>query len=40
MKSIIKHLAPDYFFNFSTFCILNVYNTGTKYVKSMKQSTF
>ena len=29
-----------FFFNFGTFCILNVNNTGTKYVRFMKQTTF
>ena len=30
----------NYFFNFSTFCIQNVNNTGTKYVRIMKQTAF
>ena len=34
-------LAPDkYFFYFSTFCIYNVNNAGTKYVIIMKQTAF
>jgi len=28
------------FFNFSTYCIQNVNNTGTKYVRIMKQTAF
>ena len=30
----------NYFFNFSTPCILNVDNTGTKYVRIMIQTAF
>jgi hypothetical protein len=30
----------NYFFNFSTPCILNVNNTGTKYVRIIKQTAF
>ena len=30
----------NYFFNFSTLCILNVNNTGTKQVRIMKQTAF
>ena len=30
----------NYFFNFSTHCILNVNNTGTKQVRIMKQTEF
>jgi len=30
----------NYFLNFSTRCILNVNNTGTKYVRIMKQTAF
>jgi len=34
-------LAPElFFFNFSTSCIKNVNNTGTKYVRIMKQTAF
>ena len=29
-----------FFFNFSTACIQNVNNTGTKYVRIMKQTAF
>jgi len=32
--------SRNYFFNFSTSCIQNVNNTGTKYVRIMKQTTF
>ena len=30
----------NYFFNFSTLCVENVSNTGTKYVRIMKQTAF
>jgi len=30
----------NYFFNFSTLCILSVNNTGTKYIRFMKQTAF
>jgi len=30
----------NHFFNFSTSCIINVNNTGTKYVRIMKQTAF
>jgi len=30
----------NYFFNSSTLCIQNVNNTGTKYVRIMKQTAF
>ena len=33
-------LTPEFFFNFSTPCIQNVNNTGTKYVTIMKQTAF
>ena len=34
-------LAPElFFFNFSTPCTQNVNNTGTKYVRIMKQTAF
>ena len=37
----VNLLAPELFFlNFSTHCILNVNNTGTKYVRIMKQTAF
>ena len=40
-KSIILTFwCQNYFFNFSTSCILNVNNTGTKYVRIMKQTAF
>ena len=38
---IFNLLAPElFFFNFSTPCIQNVNNTGTKYVRIMKQTAF
>ena len=39
---VINPLAPDFFFffNFNTFCIWNVNNTGTKQVSIMKQTAF
>ena len=38
---ILNLLAPElFFFNFSTPCIQNVNNTGTKYGRIMKQSAF
>ena len=37
---LINPLAPDFFFNFSTPCIQNVNNTGTKQVSIMKQTAF
>ena len=38
----VNFLAPEllFFFNFSTPCIQNVNNTGTKYVRIMKQTSF
>ena len=30
----------NYFINFNTSCIQNVNNTGTKYIRSMKQTAF
>jgi len=37
----LNFLAPElFFFNFSTLCIENVNNTGTKYVRIMKQTSF
>jgi hypothetical protein len=36
----INLLAPGFFFNFSTPCIYNVNNIGTKYVRIMKQTAF
>ena len=35
---LINVLAPDFFLNFNTHCILNVNNTGTKQVRIMKQT--
>ena len=38
---LINLMAPElFFFNFSTSCIQNVNNTGTKYVRIMKQTAF
>ena len=37
---LINLLAPELFFNFITPCIQNVNNTGTKYVRIMKQTAF
>ena len=38
---LLNILAPElFFFNFSTHCIYNVSNTGTKYVIIMKQTAF
>jgi len=38
---LINPLAPElFFFNFSTPCIQNVNNTGTKQVTNMKQTAF
>jgi hypothetical protein len=39
-KHRINLFAPELFFNFSTPCMLNVNNTGTKYVRIMKQAAF
>jgi len=40
-KEGIKLLAPElFFFNFSTSCIWNVNNTGSKYVRIMQQTAF
>ena len=37
----INLMAPEsFFFNFCTPCILNVNNTGTKYIRIMKQTAF
>ena len=36
----VNLLAPEFFLNFNTSCILNVNNTGTKYVRIMKQTAF
>jgi hypothetical protein len=40
LKAFFYLLAHDFFLNFSTFCILTVNNTGTKYVGIMKQTAF
>ena len=37
---LINLMAPELFFNFITPCIQNVNNTGTKYVRIMKQTAF
>ena len=36
----VTQVSGIIFFNFSTPCILNVNNTGTKYVRVMKQTAF
>ena len=36
----LTFLRRNYFFNFSILCIQNVNNTGTKYVRIMKQTAF
>jgi len=38
--SILTFWSRNYFLNFSTPCIQNVNNTGTKYVRIMKQTAF
>ena len=38
--SILTFLRRNYFLNFSTLCIYNVNNIGTKYVRIMKQTAF
>ena len=38
--TVLTLLRRNYFSNFSTFCISNVNNTGTKYVRIMKQTAF
>jgi len=40
MQVEVNLLAPELYFNFSTPCIKNVNNTGTKYVRIMKQTSF
>ena len=41
LRTTINLLAPElFFFYFSTPCIQNVNNTGTKYVRIMKQTAF
>ena len=39
-KTILTFWRRNYFFNFSTHCIQNVNNTGTKYIRNMKQTAF
>ena len=39
-SSILTLWRRNYFFNFSTLCIQNVNNTGTKQVSIMKQTAF
>ena len=38
--SLLTFWRRNYFFNFSTLCIQNVNNTGTKQVRIMKQTAF
>ena len=38
--SLLTFWRRNYFFNVSTPCVLNVNNTGTKYVRIMKQTAF
>jgi len=37
---VFNLLAPELFFYFSTPCILNVNNTGIKYVRIIKKTAF
>jgi len=39
-RVMLNFWRRNYFFNFSTLCIWNVNNTGTKYVRIMKQTAF
>ena len=39
-RSVLTLWRRNYFSNFSTLCIQNVNNTGTKYVRIMKQTAF
>jgi len=39
-ETILTFWRRNYFFNFSTSCVENVNNTGTKYVRIMKQTAF
>ena len=39
-KGCLTFWCRNYFFSFSTLCILNVNNTGTKHVRIMKQTAF
>jgi len=38
--ALLTFWRRNYFINFSTPCILNVNNTGTKYVRFRKQTAF
>ena len=38
--AVLTFWRRNYFFNFSTHCIQNVNNTGTKQVRIMKQTAF
>jgi len=40
VRTILTFWSRNYFLNFSTFCIQNVNNIGTKYVRIMKQTAF
>jgi len=40
LRYVLTFWRRNYFFNFSTPCIQNVNNTGTKYVRIMKQTAF
>jgi len=40
VHSFIPFGARNIFLNFSTLCVQNVNNTGTKYVRIMKQTSF
>ena len=39
-EELLTFWRQNYFFNFSTLCIQNVNNTGTKQVRIMKQTAF
>jgi hypothetical protein len=39
-RTLFNPLAPELFFNFSTPCVQNMNNTGTKQVRIMKQTAF
>ena len=38
--AVLTFWRRNYFFNFSTFCLQNVNNTGTKQLRIMKQTAF
>ena len=40
LLEVLTFWRRNYFFNFSTLCIMNVNNTGTKQVRIMKQTVF